>query len=179
MLTRFRLWLAGSRNELTQVAVEQDVAVDVPAELTGRQGPVWLRLRGRVDRLESDRDGRPVIVDVKTGRNPPTEREAADHPQLAVYQLAAALGAFGEFGLNSDPGGACLLYVAAESRGRPKVLSQPPMDTEKVREWLDSVVAVATTSAGTVYPAVENADCDRCPARPSCPLHASGRQTCR
>ena len=60
-----------------------------------RRGCRRLQLRGRVDRLEVDADGRPVVVDVKTGKAALSARAAAEHPQLAVYQLAAALGAFG------------------------------------------------------------------------------------
>lgn len=178
MLNRFKTWLAESRSELTQVAVEQDVSVTVPAELTGRQGAPWLRLNGRVDRLESDKDGRPVIVDVKSGRTPPSREKAEENPQLAVYQLAAALGAFGEFGLRSETGGAHLLYVAKESKGGPSVRSQPAMDERRVQEWLGHISAAAAASAGPTYAATENGDCDRCPARSTCPLHSSGRHTC-
>ena len=88
-----------------------------------------LRLRGRVDRLEVDAAGRPVVVDVKTGRTAATARAAAEHPQLAVYQLAAALGAFTELvGAVANPGGARLVYLADRSAsGEAKVPEQPPL----------------------------------------------------
>ena len=53
-------------------------------------------LSGRVDRLERDAAGRAVVVDLKTGSSKPTRAELARHPQLGVYQLAVALGAFAE-----------------------------------------------------------------------------------
>src|SRR5699024_7188709 len=50
MLRAFLAWLESSRDELTSVATEKDLDVRVP----GRDGGPSLRLRGRVDRLETD-----------------------------------------------------------------------------------------------------------------------------
>src|SRR5699024_4336990 len=66
MVDNFLAWLRQSRGELTQVDVEQEFTAwlsQQPDE--AGNGPV--RLRGRVDRLEHDEQGRPVIVDLKTG----------------------------------------------------------------------------------------------------------------
>ena len=80
-------------------------------------------MRGRVDRLEIDTHGRPVIVDVKTGKTPISHADAQEHPQLAVYQLATALGAFAETlagpdrtAARSAPGGARLVYLSRAGR---------------------------------------------------------------
>lgn len=70
------------------------------------------------------------------------------------------------------------MYVAKESKGGPSVRSQPAMDERKVQEWLGHISAAAAASAGPTYAATENGDCDRCPARSTCPLHSSGRHTC-
>ncbi|MDR6598269.1 ATP-dependent helicase [Saccharothrix longispora] len=173
MLDTFLAWLASSRDQLTQVAVEEEISVEVPKQ----DGGPWLRVRGRVDRLETDREGRPVVVDVKTGRNPVTKKEAQEHPQLAVYQLASALGGFTHLGLGTDPGGARLLYVAKENKKTGATeLEQSPLDEQGVRVWLEAVQVAAGSSVGPGYRAAENADCDRCPARTTCPIHASGRQ---
>lgn len=173
MLDTFLDWLASSRSQLTQVAVEEEISVEVPR----KEGGPWLRVRGRVDRLETDREGRPVVIDVKTGRNPVTKKEAQEHPQLAVYQLATALGGFTHLGLGTDPGGARLLYVAKENKKTGAAeLEQAPLDEQGVRVWLEAVQVAAGSSVGPEYRAAENADCDRCPARTTCPIHASGRQ---
>lgn len=50
-------------------------------------------LRGRVDRLEIDANGRFVVVDLKTGRTGPSGKDLPDHPQLLAYQAALAAGA--------------------------------------------------------------------------------------
>nr|WP_228122820.1 ATP-dependent DNA helicase [Saccharothrix syringae] len=173
MLDTFLTWLASSRSQLTQVSVEEEISVEVPR----REGGPWLRVRGRVDRLETDREGRPVVIDVKTGRNPVTKEEARRHPQLAVYQLATALGGFTHLGLGTDPGGARLLYVAKENKKTGATeLEQSPLDEQGVRVWLEAVQVAAGSSVGPAYRATENDDCDRCPARTSCPIHSSGRQ---
>ncbi|MDN5749570.1 MAG: ATP-dependent helicase, partial [Pseudonocardia sp.] len=136
MLAAFGQWVATTPAQgLRLVAVEQAVAQDQPphAVEVGTPGP-WLRLRGRVDRLEADAEGRPVVIDVKTGKTTVTARQAAEHPQLAVYQLAAALGAFGDLvDAAAGPGGARLVYVAdRRAGGEPKEPVQPPLDEEGV-----------------------------------------------
>lgn len=173
MLDTFLTWLASSRSQLTQVAVEEEISVEIPRP----DGGPRLRVRGRVDRLETDRDGRPVVVDVKTGKTPVSRNDAQEHPQLAVYQLASALGGFTHLGLGTDPGGARLLYVAKEDKKTGAVeREQAPLDEQGVRVWLEAVQLAAGSSVGPEYRAAENADCDRCPARTTCPVHSSGRQ---
>ncbi|HEX5401199.1 MAG TPA: ATP-dependent DNA helicase [Pseudonocardiaceae bacterium] len=172
MLESFTRWLSESRAELTQVAVEQDM--DVRPER--RPGGPWLRMRGRVDRLETDAQGRPVVIDIKTGKQPPTRAKAREHPQLAVYQLAVSLGAFGELDVSTEPGGARLLYVAKETKSGATELKQEPMDKEALQHWLDVVRDAAEACIGPSYQAAENDGCDRCPGRTSCPLHDEGRQ---
>ncbi|HEX4702595.1 MAG TPA: ATP-dependent DNA helicase [Pseudonocardiaceae bacterium] len=173
MLDSFLTWLVTSRAELTEVAVERDLDVK-PERPPG--GP-WLRVRGRVDRLEVDSEGRPVVVDINTGKVPVTKAKALEHPQLAVYQLAVSLGAFGELDISTEPGGARLLYVAKETkRNGATELVQPPLDKEALQGWLDVVRAAAEACIGPTYPATENTECPRCPARTTCPLHDEGRQ---
>jgi superfamily I DNA/RNA helicase/RecB family exonuclease len=179
MLAAFDGWVHRSRADgLRLVAVEHPVQLDLtdPDDSDLTSGPV-LRLRGRVDRLEVDAAGRPVVVDVKTGRTAATGRAAAEHPQLAVYQLAAALGAFTELvGAVRDPGGARLVYLADRSAsGEAKVPEQPPLDAAELERWTQLVRASAEETAGARFHARVGPDCDRCPVRASCPVNESGR----
>lgn len=179
MLAAFGEWVRRSRAEgLTLVAVEQAVELDLPPDEVevGTAGP-WLRLRGRVDRLEVDPQGRAVVVDVKTGKTAVSARAAAEHPQLAVYQLAAALGAFGDLvDAAAGPGGARLVYVAdRKAGGEPKEPVQPPLDGDGVALWRAVLRDCAQESSGSVFVARVGPDCDRCPVRTSCPVHGSGR----
>ena len=132
-------------------------------------------LHGRVDRLERDRHGRPVIVDVKTSKVPVSKEAAQDHPQLAVYQLAAACGAFAEQDLPTEPGGACIVAVSARNAASVQ-RDQRPLDPAAVARWFDVVHEAARRTAGPEFVAVDNGDCARCPSKIACPLHDSGRQ---
>ncbi|MPY97815.1 MAG: AAA family ATPase [Actinophytocola sp.] len=166
MVEAFLTWLTTSRGEL---GVERDIDVELPV------GERRVRLRGRIDRLEADRDGRLVIVDVKTSKKAVTKAEAAEHPQLATYQLAVWLGAAGA---GVQPGGGRLVYVAdaVKKTGAAKELQQDPLDDDARQEWLAEVQAAALDSLGPGYLARESADCGRCPARACCPLQSEGRQ---
>jgi RecB family exonuclease len=171
MLDTFLGWLQATRGELTQVAIEHDFAVDIP------ETEPKVRVRGRVDRLEKDSENRPVVVDVKTGRQAISVDDAQEHPQLAVYQLAAAYGAFRGLGLEDEPGGARLLYVAKANRKKAATeRNQDPVAEDGVKHWTGVVADAAAASTGPEYTARQNPDCPRCPVRTSCPMHASGRQ---
>ena len=179
MLAAFDGWVHRSRADgLRLVAVEQPVQLDLadPDELDVGPGPCCA-CAGRVDRLEVDAAGRPVVVDVKTGRTAATTRAAAEHPQLAVYQLAAALGAFTELvGAVANPGGARLVYLADRSAsGEAKVPEQPPLDAAELERWKQLVRTCAEETAGARFHARVGPDCDRCPVRASCPVNESGR----
>lgn len=189
---------------------QPDVGGEAHISATVRPDPkrtVWLT--GRVDRLERRPDGRLVIVDFKTAATKVTRAQAADHPQLAVYQVAVELGAFDDLvpDLPRDPdptaqpepvgrgrpgdqtgagvaaaapagrsGGAELVYLRS---GKPQVLEQPPIDAERGGVWMTAIRAAAATLAAASLPAIENARCDRCPVRGSCPLRPEGRQVTR
>lgn len=177
MLGAFRSWLAGTRGELTEVALEHSVDMVLPADPGGdADGDADVVLRGRVDRLERDRDGRPVVIDVKTSKTPISKDAAAAHPQLATYQLAAAHGAFTGLDCSDDPGGARIVQVSKSAYGAATERVQPPLDSDAVAHWLAVVREAARATAGPAFRARENGDCERCPSRIACPLHDSGRQ---
>lgn len=166
MLDAFLAWLKLSRSQLTEVAVESNIDVELPRAGEHEQR---VRLRGRVDRLEQDADGRQVIVDIKTGKNPVTAKDAAEHPQLATYQLAISL-------TGGEPGGGRLVYLTKPAASGAKELTQPALDAEARAEWLHRVRSAAASSVGPVYVAREGSDCSRCPAKACCPLQSEGRQ---
>src|SRR5690606_6013548 len=78
------------RTGRTPVASEHDFDVTLEA------GDYEVRIRGQMDRVEADGDGRAYVVDFKTGKQAPTAKEVERHPQLAVYQLAVREGAIDE-----------------------------------------------------------------------------------
>lgn len=87
-----------------------------------------VRITGTIDRVEASPDGTTVIVDLKTGRTPPSPAQTAAHPQLGAYQLAARDGALPTGG---TAGGAKLVYVARPVSGRPYTeRAQQPFDDD-------------------------------------------------
>jgi RecB family exonuclease len=182
MVGMFRLWLRDSRGELTEVGCEQEIEVQLPpadrptdGATDGPADDAAVLLRGRVDRLERDRDGRPVIVDVKSSKTSVSKAAAEDHAQLAIYQLAAAHGAFTEHGLAAEPGGACIVQVSARTAASVQ-RNQQPLDAPALARWHDVVREAARRTAGPEFVAIDNGDCTRCPSKIACPLHDSGRQ---
>jgi RecB family exonuclease len=165
-------WLQSHAASRTLLGSELQVDVAVPAD----EHPV--RLRGRIDWLSRDADGRVVITDFKTGSTVPSIADGQAHPQLAVYQLAVALGALAGHvgGLEPELGGAELVYVAG---GTPRVREQAPQSREAQQEWRDRLGQLAADSVGPTYLARSGAHCERCPVRSSCPLQPEGRQVTR
>lgn len=173
MLDTFTTWLQGSRGELTEVGVEigVDGILEPPSEDLPR-----VRLRGRIDRLERDPDDRPVVVDVKTAKNPVTKDAARDHAQLAAYQVAAAAGAI-EGEPAGEPGGARLVFVAKpHNKEGATQRVQPPLDAEGLAHWRTVIHEAAAATRGPQFLAQVNDGCRHCPVMSSCPAHDEGRQ---
>ncbi|PWK67949.1 UvrD-like helicase family protein [Streptomyces sp. CG 926] len=175
-LERFLRWHTTDRGGREAVATEHEFDVTLEA------GEVAVRIRGSMDRVEADPQGRAYVVDFKTGRSAPTKDEVARHPQLAVYQLAVREGAVDEVfdGLRPAAGGAELVQLrqgAAIREGGdavPKVQAQQPLDGE----WVGDLLA---TAAGRVlderFAPAAGRHCDHCSFRSSCSARPEGRQT--
>ncbi|WP_328887201.1 ATP-dependent helicase [Streptomyces sp. NBC_00316] len=173
-LERFLRWHVMDRTGRTAAASEHDFDVTLEA------GEYEVRIRGSMDRVEQDADGRAYVVDFKTGKQSPTKDEVARHPQLAVYQLAVREGAVDEIfdGHRPDPGGAELVQLrqpAPKKEGGdalPKVQAQEPPATE----WVSDLLA---TAAGRVlderFTPTTGQHCTHCTFRASCSAQPEGR----
>ncbi|HEX5993949.1 MAG TPA: PD-(D/E)XK nuclease family protein, partial [Jiangellales bacterium] len=166
MVERLGRWLSARHSRF--------IAAEVPFEVEiGRA-----RLVGRLDRLERDDNGRPVVVDYKTGRSKVRADDLPTHPQLAVYQLAAENGAFDELtdGVR-ESGGAMLVQLQAHDRGAAREQIQTPLTDAEDPKWAEKlVIDAADGMAGREFLAQPSTWCGFCPARISCPAHADGRQ---
>lgn len=126
-------------------------------------------LRGSADRLESrDTEGgtEVTVLDLKTGRTPPSGPATAEHAQLMAYQLGVALGAFAAEGaaeaavegapvVEVKSGGARLLYVhpdATKGRGFTE-RAQQPLDDETRAAFVQRVEQVAEVMAAGSFEA--------------------------
>ncbi|MEU5088289.1 UvrD-helicase domain-containing protein [Streptomyces sp. NPDC021356] len=174
-LERFLKWHVLDRAGRTPVASEH--GFDVTLSAGGHQ----VRIRGSMDRVEADGEGRAYVVDFKTGKQAPTGAEVARHPQLAVYQLAVREGAVDDAfdGTRPEPGGAELVQLrqgAAKRDGGeslPKVQAQEPLEGE----WVGELLA---TAAGKVlderFMPTAGQHCAHCAFRASCSARPEGRQ---
>ncbi|MFE9397304.1 ATP-dependent helicase [Streptomyces flavidovirens] len=174
-LERFLKWHVMDRGGRTPVATEHDFDVTLEAG-----GEYEVRIRGSMDRVERDAEGRAYVVDFKTGKATPTRDEVARHPQLAVYQLAVREGAVDEAfgGTRPEPGGAELVQLrqaAAKKDGGealPKVQAQEPL----AGEWVGDLLA---TAAGRVlderFSPATGQHCTHCAFRASCSAQPEGR----
>lgn len=173
MLETFETWLRGTRGELTEVGVE--VTVDGVLE-SRSEGEPAVALRGRIDRLEHDPQGRPVVIDVKTAKTVASKEEARNHNQLATYQVAASIGAI-EGEPAGEPGGARLVFVAKphNKEGATQRVQEAP-GPEKLAEWRETIHRAASATQGPVFEAFVNDGCRHCPVKSSCPAHETGRQ---
>ncbi len=177
MLDNFRQWWQRTRSELTEVAVEVDVDVELHGHPTDGGEELAARVRGRIDRLERDALGRVVVVDVKTSRTPVSAEAAQEHAQLATYQVAAAEGGVAPVGTGAEPGGARLVYVAkSNTRLGATQRQQQPLSVPDAAHWRTKVVDAAAATRGPEFPAVANDGCSHCPVRAACPAQDSGRQ---
>jgi RecB family exonuclease len=138
-----------------------------------------VRLRGSVDRLDREPDGRLVVVDLKTSSSSVPVADAERHAQLGVYQLAVREGAFSELvGSGAAPGGAELLFVRRGTRdGTPQTRAQSPLGAdEEGGSWVDVLLReVVGRIRAEEFPARVSAGCERCPFRRACPAHDAGR----
>ncbi|MFC8802494.1 ATP-dependent helicase [Streptomyces anthocyanicus] len=176
-LERFLKWHVMDRAGRTPVASEHDFDVTLEA------GEYEVRIRGQMDRVETDADGRAYVVDFKTGKQAPTSSEVARHPQLAVYQLAVREGAVDEAfdGVRPQPGGAELVHLRQDAPKRdggetlPKVQAQESQEGPE-GEWVGDLLA---TAAGKVlderFTPTAGQHCTHCSFRASCSARPEGR----
>ncbi len=164
VLSRFLAWhhRPGAR---TDVETEKELR----AEVTLPDGQAVV-LRGFADRLELDERGDVVVVDLKTGKYPPSDKSLPDNPQLGLYQLAVDRGAADElFGRSVSAGGAELIQLR-HGDTQPKVQAQPPSPPQIEAQLQEAVAAVR----GEAFVARPGEHCKRCEFPAICPAFASG-----
>ncbi len=167
VLGRFLTWhrRPGAR---TVIGFEEQLTakVELPSGET-------VRLNGYADRLELDESGRVVVVDLKTGKYPPTAQEVREHGQLGLYQLAVEHGAASDLAPEATAGGAELIQLrhpAGSGSELPKVQVQAPEPPEIISQ-LEKAVATVRAEDFVARPGKQ---CDRCLFVALCPTQTSG-----
>ena len=75
-----------------------------------------------------------MVIDLKTGKYPPPDKELPENPQLGLYQHAVAHGAVDDLlpdGPGPAPGGAELVQLRREARASVKVQTQEPQQPDE------------------------------------------------
>ena len=127
-------------------------------------------VRGSVDRLEVDSDGKFYVVDFKTGKAI-SKKEAAENLQLACYQLAVVLNGFEKKFETPAVSGSHLVFLGHETK-EVATRERPPIDVREVSTHLE---AIADQMSSPVFIAKKNDFCSFCPVKSSCPVHLQGR----
>ena len=144
----------------------------IRAEVTLPDGQV-VRLHGYADRIELDSEGRVVVVDLKTGKTPPTAEEIRQHPQLGLYQLAVEHGAVAG---HDTSGGAELWQLRQELASGMRVQTQGPQqpDDEGVRPIERQLMNAVDRLRAEQFPARPGTHCTYCAFERFCPTQTSG-----
>jgi len=165
MVRKLAEWLR--TNTRVFVAAEQDFEVTIGRAV----------LKGQVDRLERDDEGRLFVVDLKTGKHAPTKVELDTHAQLGSYQVAVEVGAFDEVAAGARESGGAALVQVGTSTVKAAINGQLPLSESGDPGWaLEMIERSARGMAGNVFAAIDNDMCRSCPVRTSCPVRDEGRQ---
>ncbi|MGK5532996.1 ATP-dependent helicase [Streptomyces sp. URMC 129] len=171
-LERFLRW-----HVLQQANGREPAASEAEFDVTLEAGEHRVRIRGVLDRVERDAEGRAYVVDFKTGRTRPTREEVERHPQLAVYQLAVRHG-----DMAGEVAGAELVHLRQGAPKRdggdalPAVQRQEPLRREPGDDWVGGLLAEA---AGRVlderFTATTGRHCGSCAFHTTCSARPEGR----
>ena len=178
-LAHYVLSMRGEGRSL--LGVEKDFEVALGHVVVDEAPPRDAVLRGQVDRLEIDGEGRLVVVDLKTGKRQPGKDELSRHPQLGAYQAAVLAGGFdaGSGGGQGLSGGAVLAQLGTSAKS-PAIQQQEPLDPQE--NWaMDMVKEAAAVMGGSEFtarhdPAKGSHGGHGCRLPEVCPLCVRGRQ---
>ncbi|GCD91561.1 ATP-dependent DNA helicase [Nocardioides sp. LS1] len=180
-LARFLAWHHDNRRTLLATEAQFSTVVGLADPSTGSGGPgEQVRLTGYADRLELDSDGKVVVVDLKTGRRPPTNKSVEGHVQLGLYQYAVDHGAVDETVPGAEAGGAELVQLGVIDGGPDALVQRQPVQPEdgSQRDDLRARLAHSAVLLRTeTFPAVAGDQCRDCSFVPICPIKSAGPVT--
>ena len=164
MLERFSVFHSKSLsdNNRTVAGVEKSFEITVGRAL----------IRGNVDRIEIDSDGKHYIIDFKTGKKEISGDDAKTNLQLACYQLGVVLDGFEEKLTTTQVSGAQLVYLASKNKSYSTREQDPLLDVEATTQILEEI---AVGMGGASFTARKNDMCSQCKVKPSCPLYLEGK----
>jgi RecB family exonuclease len=128
-------------------------------------------IRGRIDAVLKQANGRLRVLDYKTGRNPVPQKTIGENLQLAAYFLA--LRRVPELRELGDPEIVELAFLGAEAYGTFVIRAHRPR--EGYEEWAEGrlLELLAEVRAERFAPSPE-ADCQWCSFKTLCPVWREG-----
>ncbi len=109
------------------------------------------QVRGTIDRVELDPQGRLRVVDLKTGSTKVPKADAVTHAQLGVYQLAVLEGVVPDVEPGTARSGASLLYVREKTQRGYALVEQPALTEEAADEMRARLAAAAEGMAAARF----------------------------
>jgi superfamily I DNA/RNA helicase/RecB family exonuclease len=170
VLERFLAW---HRSPSARPVLRQEADFDLTTEVGG----VPVRLAGTMDRLEKAEDGAVVVVDLKTGKYPPPDKDLPANPQLGLYQLVVDRGGVAEWTGAAHSGGAELIQLRKPARkgsDQPKVQRQEPARPGEPLAVEQQLVAAAGAVREELFVARPGDHCRLCSFTAVCPAETSG-----
>ena len=140
--------------------LEHDLSLEV-------EGTIW---RGIVDRIEQSPDGSLRIVDYKTGKTPPTKKEAEVSLQLGFYLLAASFD--DKVGAIGRPSEAEYWHPLATAPTRRVT----PFDVANVANVRDRLVDIAHGIRAEAWEPRPGSRCRTCSVKLVCPAWPEGQE---
>lgn len=137
------------------------------------------RMRGSIDRIEIDPEGRVSVVDLKTGRGMPSEKnDMPEHPQLGAYQLAVEDGAVEGVPAGSPMTDARLVFVQNPKGGHAySERTQQAYDADARQAYRDRLHGVARGMADRTFIANVDDHCEKARTGVECRIHVVGEVT--
>ncbi|WP_197019594.1 UrvD/REP family ATP-dependent DNA helicase [Curtobacterium sp. UNCCL17] len=137
------------------------------------------RIRGSIDRIEVDPEGRVSVVDLKTGRSMPSEKnDMPEHPQLGAYQLAVEDGAVEGVPAGSPMTDARLVFVQNPRGGQAySERTQHAFDAEAREAYRERLHGVARGMAGRTFVANVDDHCEKARTGVECRIHVVAEVT--
>ena len=164
---RLKRWLDGrGNNEAGSVRIEEDLSSIVGQTDSGDN----VVIKGKIDRRETNDDGKDFIIDFKTGGKAIGKNDAKNHPQLKTYQTSMAKRQ--EEKLSPDSGlpvssssadeargdsclaGAELIYLKlgdAKPGSEATSREQDPLTNDDIDAWTRQLIDLAIIMAGPQF----------------------------
>ena len=166
VLDRFLAW---HRAPGARTVIAQEAQLDVTVAI----GDHAVHLHGYADRLELDENGNVVVVDLKTGKSAPRDKDLPANPQLGLYQLAVDHGAAEQWAPGARSGGAELIQLRAGS-AMPKVQRQEPAGEDAPLEVERQLLAAVEMVRAETFDARPGDHCRFCDFTAICPTSSAG-----